>query len=482
MISAAFAMAISGCTGWCVVAGLWHESPRSLGHFVLRLSVSMGVGLFLSSLVYFICLILGMTQRPIVIGFDLLSLAGAYTFLRSRRGQIRAGLPELVDDARLPLPLRRGLLASLATGLAFNAIAWLYRFADEPMGFWDAFAIWNLKARFFYLEGGAHWQRAFHSAISWSHTDYPLLLPLNVARLWLYEGNFDLALSAALSALFTLLAIGAVLGAVAIARSLVAAAFAALALLATPELMGQGVWQVADIPVGFYLAATLAFLSLCKNESDRAAFLLAGLAAGSAAWTKNEGILMALSVLIGILCFGPGAGLRDRARPGALYLAGLALPLAFVIAMKVGIGGESDLAMDTDIGSLARVLDLTRHQIIMASFVNSLLTLAGLPLAAGLAGLWFWQGFDRDTETRPIIGIGAFVLAVQLSGYYFIYLITDRDLAWHLGTSNLRIFVQLWPSAILLFFMALRPISLPRSIQTEHPAEERLGRERLPAK
>jgi hypothetical protein len=246
--------------------------------------------------------------------------------------------------------------------------------------------------------------------------------------------------------------------------------------------MGQGVWQVADIPVGFYLAATLAFLSLCKNESDRAAFLLAGLAAGSAAWTKNEGILMALSVLIGILCSGPGAGLRDRARPGALYLAGLALPLAFVIAMKVGIGGESDLAMDTDIGSLARVLDLTRHQIIMASFVNSLLTLAGLPLAAGLAGLWFWQGFDRDTETRPIIGIGAFVLAVQLSGYYFIYLITDRDLAWHLGTSNLRIFVQLWPSAILLFFMALRPISLPRSIQTEHPAEERLGRERLPAK
>jgi len=46
-------------------------------------------------------------------------------------------------------------------------------------------------------------------------------------------------------------------------------------------------------------------------------------------------------------------------------------------------------------------------------------------------------------------------LSFQLSGYYFIYLITERDLAWHLDTSNLRLFVQLWPSVLLVLFVGL---------------------------
>jgi hypothetical protein len=45
---------------------------------------------------------------------------------------------------------------------------------------------------------------------------------------------------------------------------------------------------------------------------------------------------------------------------------------------------------------------------------------------------------------------------IQISGYYFVYLITERDLRWHLDTSNLWRFVQLWPSVLFLIFMGCR--------------------------
>jgi len=50
-----------------------------------------------------------------------------------------------------------------------------------PHGAWDAWAIWNLRARFLAGPGDA-WRAAFDDALAWSHTDYPLLLPATVAR------------------------------------------------------------------------------------------------------------------------------------------------------------------------------------------------------------------------------------------------------------------------------------------------------------
>jgi hypothetical protein len=44
---------------------------------------------------------------------------------------------------------------------------------------------------------------------------------------------------------------------------------------------------------------------------------------------------------------------------------------------------------------------------------------------------------------------------LTLAGYFFIYLITPRDIYWHLRFSLNRLFLQLWPSAIFLFFVAL---------------------------
>jgi hypothetical protein len=43
-------------------------------------------------------------------------------------------------------------------------------------------------------------------------------------------------------------------------------------------------------------------------------------------------------------------------------------------------------------------------------------------------------------------------LALTLAGYFFIYLITPYEIYWHLRFSLDRLFMQMWPSAIFVFF------------------------------
>ena len=52
------------------------------------------------------------------------------------------------------------------------------------------------------------------------------------------------------------------------------------------------------------------------------------------------------------------------------------------------------------------------------------------------------------------------------AGYFFVYVMTPLDLAYHLTTSLNRLFLQLWPGVILLIFMIAGT--------PEEPASERV--------
>jgi len=54
---------------------------------------------------------------------------------------------------------------------------------------------------------------------------------------------------------------------------------------------------------------------------------------------------------------------------------------------------------------------------------------------------------------EPGIAMAIITLALTLAGYFAIYLITPYDLYWHLRFSLNRLFLQLWPSAIFIFFL-----------------------------
>lgn len=471
MAFAIAALAISCATGWFAFELVCPRERAANIDPVLRCSVGSGLGLLISSLIYLLCLLVGFVSWPAVVGLDALVLLTLGFLAHRRRKSGAKDEAPTAEAAPFPSPVLAGAVVLAAL---INGAAWLAQFRAEPLGFWDAFALWNMKARFFFFEAGAQWQNAFSPIIDWSHTDYPLLLPLNVARLWVYTGEADSAVSAVLSALFTVLAVGAVYGSIASIRDRSLALVAVLALFATPALMNQAVWQVADIPLAFYLttALGLAAVALSREQIHGSLLVVAGLAAGTAAWTKNEGLLLAIAIPIALAGVGIIRAGREGIAPAVHFAKGLALPLAVLFAMKLVGGGENDLAADFSTDSATRLFDLARHGLIVESFGHSLLALAGVPLLIALFAMACWLGVaKREDRPRyaamPLITL-ALVIGLQLSGYYFVYVITERDLAWHLGTSNLRLFVQLWPSVLLLLFASVG--SLPTKGQDQSQA------------
>ena len=57
-------------------------------------------------------------------------------------------------------------------------------------------------------------------------------------------------------------------------------------------------------------------------------------------------------------------------------------------------------------------------------------------------------------ETSSMIAIGAIIAMLVL--YYLSYIVTPRDIDWHLWASLHRLLVQIWPSIVFMFFMTLK--------------------------
>jgi len=447
MILSMVALGSSLVVGWCLLHRVRGVAALPLA---FRAALALGVGTAASSLLYFAALALGMASPVPVALMDLALLATAVALY------VRRPREEREADGMAERPSRLWWGAVGVAG-ALQLAAALARYRAEPLGFWDAFAIWNLKARFFSLEAGEHWERAFSSIITWSHTDYPLLLPGGVARLWTYAGEPSSAIPAVYSVVFYLATAALAYGALEKWAGRRAAALGGLALLATPAYAGQSVWQVADIPLSFALLGTLALLVFAKSH-DAASYSLgrlAGFFAGIGALTKNEGLLFAVAILAVLLLARRGRAHAHESGLWIAYVQGAAFPILVLAVMKFGYGGESDLASDFGAHSLARVFEWERHAMVLTSFARTLVVLTGWPLLGVLTAGALASRFVGTHRGAAGAGLAALVLAIQLLGYYGVYLITERDLAWHLGTSNLRLFVQLWPSALLLYFAVL---------------------------
>jgi putative copper export protein len=69
-------------------------------------------------------------------------------------------------------------------------------------------------------------------------------------------------------------------------------------------------------------------------------------------------------------------------------------------------------------------------------------------------------GFSSSRISKKSNYQSIIVLLLMLSGYFMVYIITPHDLNWHLNTSLERLFLQLLPSVIFIFFMNLNNIEV----------------------
>jgi hypothetical protein len=430
--------------GLGLILALWpRERPQYLS---IQLALAIGIGCgACSGLLLAWLVIAGKAGRGVLV------IQGAAAILLAGRAMIRRSpVTAQTVKPRGPRFLTYGLCAILllAAGIVVLRVLW------TPNGDRDAFGSWNMKARMIYL-GGAHWRDVFSPLLPDLAPDYPLLVPLSVVGLWLLVGKAAVLAPALLAVAFTcstVLLLGSGLSAL---RDRSQALLAAVVLAASPFFIIWGTSQYADVEVAFFILATLVLLALHNRERGSRLLILAGLAAGLAGWSKNEGLIF-LVVVGAVVAWS--SGLRSgRWRDLIWYGAGAALPLSMVVYLKVFLSAGPNLMVAGGLHSTSsRILDFSRYRMVGAAFLSEFAHLGNWPVSILLLLLLYAVIAWRKTRTsRPGPGFAASLAVVflMLAAYFMIFVLTPLDLNLHLLTALDRLIVQLWPGALFLFFL-----------------------------
>jgi hypothetical protein len=319
----------------------------------------------------------------------------------------------------------------------------------HPHGSWDAWSIWNLRARFL-ASPGVEWWNAFDPALAWSHPDYPLLLPAAVARAWVLSGTTLAAWPAAISLAFGILTIFTVAGSLWRLGGAMAAALG-LALLAVPAFVTQATHQLADIPVGYF--AVLALVLLHPSAPGPARLGLAGFSLGLAAWTKNEGLVVAVGITSIYVCLqARSAGWRVALEAARDLAIGLWPMLVLLALFKILVAPPNDLAEGlTRPGVLGYWRDTVRVAFVLRYMASEALTWGGWPIAVGpLLAIGVIAAVPRRHRHQDAVAIetAGILLLSQTAVFTAVYVMTPHSVAWHLTTSWYRLIAQLWPTAV----------------------------------
>jgi hypothetical protein len=350
------------------------------------------------------------------------------------------------------------LILMVALGLA-TSTAWT-AWEANPYGNWDAWAIWNLRAKFL-ASGGGLAQRAWSPVLgSTTHPEYPLLLSSFIGRCWAFGHSFTQSVPAATSYVFFLALMALAGGGVAVQRGPILGILIALSLAATPRLVHEVPAQYADVPLACFFVGALVFMLLERP-------VLGGILAGCAAWTKDEGLAFLILFLAATVLF------RRRA---AQALAG-ALPAgAIVILFKAVLARGNHSLLSTSLGGTGhRIADLGRYGTVISAFGDEFRAMAAgwyhpiLPLIVLAVVL----KFDRERR-RDVAYCGA-ILAALLLSYCAVFIVTKNDLKWQLQGSLGRLLVQVWPALLLTAFIGLRA---PQAAVTAPPEPAAKGRKK----
>lgn len=424
---------------------LWlrRVDPDIDGPSALAWSVPLGLGA--ASVVWWGLLPIGPGSRSALAAADALVWAAAAVLLlwKPSRESTRP-VPRAPGG-----PLRRvtAVLLVLTGGLA--ATAFVAAAVATPHGEWDAWAIWNLRARFLFHAYPDHWLDTFSPVLVWSHVEYPLLLPLTVARAWTYAGDDTAAVPLAIGAVFALAIVAVASLSVWRARSASRAALTAAAMLASPAFVRYSAAQCADIPLAFFVLAAAIWMSRgVEAPESRAPWYVAGAAAGLAAWTKNEGILFFAIATTLVVIRSAVARPRTCWRTVLRFAAGAAPAVVALVSLKA-LAPQNEIAASLSMSSLlGGIADGDRIWFVVTGMARAVWRGGGasigvLPIVASFVLI---SGVRRPLPTGPLMSLTAALLLI--AGYAAVYIVTPYDYRWHLHTSIDRVMLHAFPTFV----------------------------------
>lgn len=414
-------------------------NPRTRLPIAWCVTLSFGLGAGATSVLLFWSSLLGFPpSRALVVAWFLASAAGLALHARCGR-------------APLPLLPVRGGFSRLDAGLVLLLLIPCLWVALEalalPLYNIDAVAIWGLKAKVVAHQHVAQSDYFHDIARSYSHLDYPLLLPFLAAGNFALAGEAHDSLAKALPLAFfvcLLLLIHCEL------RRSLARPRALLLLViyvANLGLLAQSGAGLADIALMYYHVGSVAFLIAwlrCDHVRD---LKISILMTSCLLFTKNEGIALALINMIVVI----GRCASQRRRPkltlAACYVLAVgALSLPWLL-FRAGIPKTHE----NYLGRL-RLSVLAAHVDRIPDIVTAFLRSAADISAWG--GLWVLLiaaailGGDRRLGERALLLW--WMLALHLLSYCLVLVITPWNLQELLAIKTFALLLQASPLAVLL--------------------------------
>jgi hypothetical protein len=451
----AIALSVPSLVIYAALIRPWGPSTSRVSR-PLAAALSPGLAVGLTSCIHFFLLIATSSHRTALILDTVLwtlMLAVAGVDAWQRRGT-RSTQQERETP---PTPTRRPSgserIAVWASGLGLLTLGGLATFAFWSHwavgvhGDWDAWAIWNLRARAIW-RGIPNWNAIVSNDIDWSHPDYPLLVPVTIARLWAFGKSESTVAPAIVAELFTVTSVATLTVSIGELRGWAIGLLSGAALLASRTFVSSTSCQCADVPLGFFILAALSLAIISWQEAGRrpAVIAAAGAASALAAWTKNEGqVLLALVVLfIGVSCY---RWLRHAWRP---FSVGVAVPLAALVWFKLRLAPPNYLFTSSAIAGLsARLTDHARWSIVWSRLTEMVPQWGDMRIGA-LAVLALAVVLTARPDRRALArtGVAFLLLGAVMGSYALVYVITPLPLDWQITTSFPRLMAQLWPALV----------------------------------
>jgi len=353
----------------------------------------------------------------------------------------------------VPIGLGLGLLQVMLSAW----MAW-----RSPLAAFDAWSVWAFKARMFVLGGPR--PGYFHDwATLHTHPDYPLNLPLAEAIVWRAAG----ALGPQLVSLIGPLCLAALLllfyAGLSRLYAPVTAALATAALALVPALPLQAAGGDADVPLALYCGGAALYLLLWWRLRRPADAVIMALLAGGAAWTKKEGLTIAVVLLLAYLIGeglrrGPDMAARLRSVVPIVVVWG-ALPLPWLLFTLLTHPLGRDFLPTTPAVFLTHV---GRLAYIVPTFALQMLDLSNWSLLWVLLAALLTLALRR--RSGPGYGLLLLLLA-QLSAYALAFVFSDwQPYTAHVQTSLSRLLVQAVPLAVLLLAECTAALASVRSV------------------
>ena len=442
------------------VSHLFFNKSKTMDvRFLINLSMPLGMGI--STFVFIVLNILGLSTF-LTFGIEIIAV-GYILFSHYKKQQVQATRINYITEK---FNLNQSIIQPL---LLLTVVFYLYSWAmsvgvfyfesvKSPHGLWDAWSCWNLISKFI-SRAPDSWPQLLHqmNAIDF-HPDYPLLQRGFIAKAWILLGNESVWIPIFSAFVFTFCTIGLLSSAVGVFNSKTDGLIAGLIMLCTPFFMVMGYSQYADNTVGYFYLATVILLTFARKGKTTNTHLLiaAGVTAGMAAWSKNEGLLFIVCLFTSQLVLMRFNDYQKLLNEMKYLLLGM-LPFLLIIAyQKFIIAPPNQIISAQGEATFDKLADIERYKIVFDWFVLQFSTFgkwAINPWWFILGGLLLRGISIKDNNYSFLPNI--ILLSLMLIGFFFVEIITPHGLSYYLSTSVHRLFFQLFPTFLFVYFVAI---------------------------